>query len=103
MLASRYAAIFMGKMSASDQRTVLGRTLLYLLISCGLDPLLLEQTSLIPGLIKKKLVYSVIPEDDEWRTGMCCELLKLRENKQVELQGFTQEETIEMLRYVCVS
>ena len=89
-------------MAVSDQRTVLGRTLSYLLISCGLDPLVREQPSLTPGLIKKKLVYSVIPEDDEWRTGMCCELLKLRD-KQVGLQGFTHEEIKERLRYVCVS
>ena len=97
------AVRFMAKMAASDQRTVLGKTLSYLLISCGLDPLVREHSSLTPGLIKKKLVYSVIPEDDEWRTGICCELLKLQENKQVELHGFTQEEIKEMLRYVCVS
>ena len=96
------AVRFMAKLAASDQRTVLGRTLSYMLISCGLDPLVREQPSLTPGLIKKKLVYSVIPEDDEWRTGMCCRILKLRD-KKVELQGFTQKEINEMLRYVCVS
>ena len=34
---------------------------------------------------------------------MCNELLKLRENQQVELQGFDPEEIKEMLSYACVS
>ena len=93
LVGSKKTAVrFMARMTASDQCSVLGRTLSYLLISCGLEPHVNEQPRLTPSLIKKKLVYSVIPEDGKWRISMCKELLKLRDNQQVELHGFDLDE-----------
>ena len=115
-LASRYASFFqslvgsktmavrfMARMTASDKCSVLGRTLSHLQISCGLDPHVSEQPRLTQSLMKKKSVYSVIPEYEKWRISMCKELLKLRDNQQVELHGFDPEEIKEMLNYACVS
>ena len=114
MLASRYASFyqtlvkskktavrFLARISASDQRTVLGRTLSSLMNSCGLQPEHLS--NLTAGLIKRKLSYQIVPEEELWRLDMGQELLKLRDGDYLDLPGFSKDELDELLKHVCVS
>ena len=114
MLASRYATFykslveskkfcvrFMARLSASDNRTVLGRTLSSLMIKCGLEPG--ELHKLTANLIKKKMTYEVVPEEEQWRLDIGQELLRLRVNGCLNLPGFSSTEVKELLRHVCVT
>ena len=114
MLASRYATFyqtlikskktavrFLARISASDHRTVLGRTLSSLMSSCGLES---EQLSNLTAChIKKKMSYQTIPEEEQWRLDISQELLKLHDGNYLDLPGFNNYEVKEMLRHVCVS
>jgi hypothetical protein len=114
MIASRYVTFyrslitskkmpvrFLARLAETDQRTVLGRTLSSLLLSCNLaDGDLLN---LDARLVKKMMKYKTAPDDEKWRIPLCQELLNLREGGQLDLPEFTPEEREELLQYVCVS
>ena len=114
LISSRYATFyhslinskkksvrFLARISASDQRTVMGRTLSSLLSTCKLKSEELPQLN--AGLIKKNMVFSRIPSEDEWRIPLGQELLQLRDRSNLDLPGFSLEEQEEILHYLCVT
>ena len=111
MLASRYVTFFksllsspkpcvrlMARLSETDNRTVLGRTLNTLCNLCGLSDLRL----LTSNCVKSRMSYFPVPEEDKWRTSTVTELLQLR-NRSLSLPGFTNEEIKDMLLFTCTS
>jgi hypothetical protein len=114
MIASRYVTFyrslinskkmpvrFLARLAERDQRTVLGRTLSSLLLTCNLEDG--DLMNLNAGLVKKMMVYKAAPADEEWRISLGQELFQLRGAGQLVLPGFTCEEQEELLHYVCVS
>ena len=114
MIASRYVSFyrilitskktpvrFLARIAEQDQRTVLGRTMSRLLLECNLEPENL--TKLTAGLVKTKLKYMIVPQNEEWRVALCQELLKIRDDDHTELRGFSPEECEELLQHICVS
>ena len=59
--------------------------------------------SLTSQIVKAKIIYCHLPEDQELRLGSFTELRKIRDSQDIILEGFTQEEFNELLRYACVS
>ena len=114
MIASRYVSFyrtlitskktpvrFLARIAEQDQRTVLGRTLSSLLLECNLErENLLKLTA---GLVKTKLKYMIVPQNEEWRVALCQELLQIRDDDHTELRGFSPEECEELLQHICIS
>ena len=48
------------------------------------------------------LVYSPIPENEQWRVNVAKDLLEARHHEEF-LPGFSQEEITDMLNFVCSS
>ena len=92
---------FLARLAESDQRTVMGRTLSSLLSICNLKNEELPQLN--AGVIKKNMVFSRPPPEDEWRIPLGQELLQLRDIGNLDLPGFTFEEQEEILKHICVT
>ena len=55
-----------------------------------------------PTLVKKQVVYKVIPDSEKWRVAMCKELLSVQ-NGEMKIPGFSSDEESELLRHLCIS
>ena len=86
---------FLARMTEHDTRTVLGRTLATLLTQCGLQ--FEELPQLNSNLVKMKLCYREVPDDELWRVSLCKEMLKIKHGNQLELPGFENDECEELL------
>ena len=60
-------------------RTVMGRTLAFLLDQCKVKSGKLEDLS--TGCIKRTMKYSCASEDDKWRIQLALELKAVRDNE----------------------
>ena len=92
---------FLARLAKSDQRRVIGRTLLSVLYICKLKNEELSQLN--AGIIKKNLVFSRPPAEGEWRIPLGQELLQLPDIGNLDLPGYTLEEQEEILNHICVA
>ena len=110
MLASRYSAFLhsllnspkydvriLARMCATDNRTVMGRTLSQIGRECGQPGG--EPSQLRPAVIKSKMKYVAVPPQEQWRTGFLTELL----SNDLDLPGFDDDERSAMVSYLCES
>ena len=85
-----------------DMRTVLGRTLQFILKECNL--LCENINNLTASCVKSNMTYRHINDDDRWIISIASELMECRtRNNELHIEGFTYEECKEMLKYVCTS
>ena len=91
---------FLARLNSTDQRTVLGKTLSKIMTLTDSDEASPE--NLTPNWIKKNLRYARVPDADEWRIPLCCELLGAR-NGSLVVEGFTDMECEEILCSICIS
>ena len=91
---------FLIRIAESDQRTILGRTLNFICVGCGLKPD--EIHKLTPHMVKTRMSYMKIPENEKWRIPMIDEILNLR-NESAVIPGFTLSELEAMLYNLCTS
>ena len=91
---------FLIRIAESDQRTILGRTLNFICVGCGLKPD--EIHKLTPHMVKTRMSYMKIPENEKWRIPMIDEILNLR-NESAVIPGFTVSELEAMLYNLCTS
>ena len=92
----KFTVRFLARLAAKDHRTVLGKTLHYLLDQCDLQ----EVDDLSPSIVKKKLLYNSASQNLNWQVSMATELLKAR-NKEVFIDGFNDEEINLIFDYIC--
>ena len=113
MLASRYVGFYHGlvnsnkfsvrylaRLAERDMRTVMGKTLNYILEQCNMDSSQLSQLS--SSVVKSNLKYNEATEDTKWRVELALELGKVRDG-EVEVEGFTSKEIDVMLAHVCTT
>ena len=113
MLASRYVSFYRGLLNSTkfcvrylarlaerDMRTVMGKTLHYILEQCNLDSNQLSELS--SSLVKKNMKYREASEANEWRVKLAMELVDARDGK-AQVEGFTRAEIEEMLAHVCTT
>jgi hypothetical protein len=106
MLASRFTSFYkslvncpkfcvryLARLAETDMRTVMGRTLHHLMN---------QLENLNPGLVKKSMKYSAIPEAEDWRVPLALELKDIRDGK-CTLSEFSNSEVEELLAYACIS
>ena len=92
MLASRYVTFykslvnskkfsvrFLARLQERDNRTVLGRTLEFLLTECDLPSSRLDELS--AQLVKRKCSYKRVPDTEAWRIPLLAELIKVRDSQ----------------------
>ena len=98
LASSKLSVRILARLCERDRRTVLGRTLDALCRECGVSDI----TKLSSNLVKAKLNYHRVNEEDDWRIKFVAELLQLRAHR-LSIPGFTMEEIKDMLTYTCIS
>ena len=96
--SKKFPVRFLARISEHDQRTVLGRVMSSISSMCNIDI-----SSLTPRLVKEKVKFRVVPDNEEWRPNIARELFKMRDTESYEIPGFSTEEIEEMLRHVCIT
>ena len=94
----KFVVRFMARLLEKDQRSVLGRTLQYMLDCFKLQSS--ELFKLTSSIIKSSCAFEATPEGFEWVPTVAHELLDIR-NSQMALEGFRSDEIDEMLNFVC--
>ena len=96
----KFCVRFLARLGERDMRTVMGRTLAFLLDQCKVKSGKLEELS--TGNIKRSMKYASSSEDDEWRIQLALELKSARDN-ETTIDGFSKTEVEEMLSYACTT
>ena len=96
--SSKFPVRFLAKLYEEDLRTNHGKNLDQISRLCGTPIQMLTSK-----MVKSKLTYYPVPEDEKWRIPFCKELLQLRNDDNFNLPGFSFEEQTELLNYVCIS
>ena len=80
--------------SEHDRRTVLGRCISNIAAEVGTPA-----AGLTPSIVKTKMKYFQVPEDQTWRIPILRELM----DRKLSVPGFTESELDTMKRYLCTS
>ena len=88
---------FLIHLAENDKRTVLGSNLDRIANECECS---IER--LTPKIVKEKLKYVLVPEDQEWRAQLATELYAMRNDSSI-IPGFSVNEIECMLEHVCIS
>ena len=96
--SKKFSIRFLARLFESDMRTVYGRNLHEIASLCNVD-----HRQLTPKIVKSKLKYREVSDEDQWRVRMGKELLELRDKETKHLPGFTADEQAEVLHYICTT
>ena len=96
--SSKFPVRFLANLSENDLRTIHGKNLAEISRLCD-HPV----SSLTSKIVKEKLCYRVVPDNQEWRVKMCKEVKSIRDNRETSLPGFTDDEINQILQFLCVS
>ena len=94
--SSKSSVRFLSKLKEHDLRTVLGRTLSRIQQECGAASL----QELSPNLVKEKMKYAQVPEDENWKAGLLKELL-LANSRALTVENMEQTEIKMMIDHLC--
>ena len=99
--SKKFPVCFLARLLENDLRSVHGKNLGEIARMChmGHSP---DIEELKPAMVKDKVRYRVIPDDETWRIDMCKELMNLRRNDDIQVVGFTTDELEELLTFLCV-
>ena len=82
----------LASLASNDQRCVLGQNMAKLSRECTSN-----MVDLTPSIVKSRLRYFEVPEEEGWRLGPILEIL----DENLEIPGLTLEESSEILAYLC--
>ena len=113
MLASRYVSFhkalvnsnklsvrFLSRLNERDNRTVLGKTLQRIMDECDLPN---QQLALLSSsLVKRKMKYFMVPNNELWRLPVLKELLEVRRN-HLHIRHFEPMEVESMITNLCTT
>jgi hypothetical protein len=92
--SSKLGVRFLAGISESDSRTVMGRSISRLADETGT-----EAAGLSPSVIKSRMKYFRVREDQGWRIPLLKELV----NVKMEIPGFSDSELRTMKNYLCTT
>ena len=92
--SSKMGVRVLASLACTDQRCVLGKNIAKVSRECSSNV-----EDLTPSMVKGKLKYFDVPEEERWRLGPILEIL----NENLEIPGFTYEETSEILDTLCTT
>ena len=87
----------LSSLCTSDPKTGLGRNFFQIQRSLECD-----REELSSGFIKENMLYSVVPDEEEWRIPLLHNLLEIR-NKTMELNHFEENEVRDIIEDICVN
>ena len=85
---------FLAGISELDRRTVLGRGISTIAAELGIPA-----AGLTPSIVKSKMKYFEVPDDQTWRVPILRELL----DAKLCVPGFTEQEITTMKNFLCTS
>ena len=92
--SSKMGVRVLASLATTDLRTVMGRTAAGLAQECGSK---IEDVT--PSLVKRKMKYFDIPDNEKWRLGVIQELVA----ENLFIPGFTDDEASDILETLCTS
>ena len=92
----KFTVRFLARLVEKDMRTVLGKSLNFLVVECGCQ----NVEDLSPSIVKKNLAYKMAPEDQTWQVTLAQELFSVKNNDGA-IDGFSDEEIRTLFNYVC--
>ena len=95
--SKKFCVRFVANCSMSDNRTIFGRNVLHIKQLCEDE----DFSSISPKMIKSNCKYWT-DECEPWRTNLVSELLSVRSG-DLEVEGFSRTQMIEMLTDACVN
>ena len=96
--SNKFAIRYLARLKECDNRTVMGKTITYLMRECKLPPDQLSQ--LTPQLVKKKCQYFSVPEGEEWRVPVINECLNAIKGR-VTVSNFQPHEFLNLMNSLC--
>ena len=84
----------LASLDSNDQRCVLGKNMAKLSRECNSN-----MEDLTRSIVKSRLKYYEVPEEEGWRLGPILEIL----DENLEIPGLTHEESSEILAYLCTT
>ena len=90
--SSKMGVRVLASLACTDQRCVLGKTIAKVSRECSSNV-----EDLTPSMVKGNLKYFDVPEEERWRLGPILQIL----DENLEIPGFTHEETSEILDTLC--
>ena len=96
----KFCIRFLIKICENDQRTNIGKTLDHVMKQCNVRRA--DLNSLTPSMIKRKMQYMPVPDDEKWCVPMLKDLLSTR-NGCNYIPGFSSEEIEDVIKWLCTS
>ena len=93
----KYPVRVLANLCTTDHRTVMGQCLSKISTECGVARD--DMAKLSSGMIKKKMRYFSVPEEQTWRIDILNELL----NNGIDVEGFTDVEKQDMISFLCTT
>ena len=93
LTSSKHIVSFLANLHQNDLRTPFGRNVHGIAVSCNST-----SSSLSPGLVKSRMKYAVIPEEEVWRVSLILEILDSKLDIPLD-----SEEIEEILAHACIS
>ena len=90
---------FLSRVSLTDVRTVLGKTMRNIANLCG-NNIAVDQLTVC--IVKKKIRYAQVDQREEWRIGVLRDMMNMK-CKDTSSCILSLDETDEILKYVCSS
>ena len=97
--SNKFAIRFLAKIKECDNRSVMGKTLTYLMSECELQQNQLSQ--LTPQLVKLKCRYFPLPKGEEWRVPVIMECMEAI-NGRVTVSNFQPHEFLNLMNSLCI-
>ena len=82
-------------------RSVLGRNVASIATICDLTRT--DKSRISASLVKRKMVYRKVEEENSWKVTLAAELLDMCSEDAPYVQGFSNVEIREMLDYLCTT
>ena len=97
LASPKFRVRFLLNLAVTDKRSVIGSNLDRIANECGC-----EIDQLTPKIVKAKLRYATVPNDQEWRVQVANDLYAMRKDSGI-IPGFSSDEIECMLQFVCIS
>ena len=99
--STKFPVRFLASLQADDLRSVLGRNVASIATICDLTRT--DKSRISASLVKRKMVYRKVEEENSWKVTLAAELLDMCSEDAPYVQGFSNVEIREMLDYLCTT
>ena len=97
--SSKFCIRYLARICGNNKNNKMGKVLDFLCDLCSIT----EPLDITPKMVKEKLFYSELQDDEQWKGPLGKELMNARNQKRsaVEIPGFSYDELNYMLDFIC--